>query len=152
MTREPATYDLVLMLDAEAPEETRTRIVDEVGRLIEQGGSIVGRHDWGVRRMAYEIDHRDGSDYRLFQLHASPELLETLNRTLRITDGVIRYRIVKLAPGTPPPPEPRAPEARAAEREAPEHGVAEAEAAGHGAPEGEAAETPETPPEPAPAP
>ena len=27
-------------------------------------------------------------------------------RTLRITDGVVRFRIIKLAPGTPPPPEP----------------------------------------------
>jgi hypothetical protein len=31
-------------------------------------------------------------------------VLETLQRTLRIADGVVRFRIIKLAPGTPAPP------------------------------------------------
>jgi small subunit ribosomal protein S6 len=147
MTATPPIYDLVLLLDAEAPEETRAGIVEEVGHLIEQGGSIVGRHDWGVRRMAYEIDHRAGADYHLLQFHASPDLLETLNRTLRIADGVIRYRIVKLAPGTPPPPEPRAPEARVPEAAAPEAPAPDAAAPEAGAPEHEAGAIEESQPE-----
>ena len=31
-------------------------------------------------------------------------MLETLPRTLRISDGVVRFRIIRLAPGTPAPP------------------------------------------------
>ena len=48
---------------------------------------------------------RADADYRLLQFHGPPELLEQLDHTLKITDGVIRFRIIKLRPGTPPPPD-----------------------------------------------
>ncbi|MDQ3678424.1 MAG: 30S ribosomal protein S6, partial [Actinomycetota bacterium] len=43
-------------------------------------------------------------EYHLLQFHATPEILERLQRTLRIADGVVRFRIIKLKPGTPAPP------------------------------------------------
>jgi small subunit ribosomal protein S6 len=58
--------------------------------------------------MAYEIKHKPEAEYHLLQFHAPNALLERLDRTLRITDSVIRYRIIKLAPGTPDPPDLRA--------------------------------------------
>ena len=62
-------------------------------------GTIVSAHDWGRRKMAYEIKHKTDAEYHLIQFNGPRELLERLDRTLRITDGVIRYRIIKLAPG-----------------------------------------------------
>ena len=51
--------------------------------------------------------HAD-AEYHLLQFHAgTPELLSDLDRTLRITDGVLRFRIVKLQPGTPEAPDMR---------------------------------------------
>ena len=47
------------------------------------------------------------ANYHLIQFHATPELLEGLNHSLKITDGVVRYRVIKLKHGTPPPPEQR---------------------------------------------
>jgi small subunit ribosomal protein S6 len=55
--------------------------------------------------MAYEIRHKTDADYHLIQFNGPRELLDRLDRTLRITDGVVRYRIIKLRPGTPPPPD-----------------------------------------------
>ena len=51
--------------------------------------------------MAYEIHKTKEAEYHLLQFHGSAELLAQLDRTLRITDGVTRFRIIKLAPGTP---------------------------------------------------
>jgi small subunit ribosomal protein S6 len=113
-------YDLTLLLDAEAPEETRTRVLSEVERTIGSGGTLVGHHDWGRRHTAYPIRHKEEAVYHLFQFQSPPAVLETLQHTLRITDGVVRFRLIKLRPGTPPPPEPRPepprPEASAASR------------------------------------
>src|SRR5215212_11529365 len=50
-----ALYDLTLILDAEAPEDRRTEIVEGVRAAIEADGLLRGAHDWGVRRLAYEI-------------------------------------------------------------------------------------------------
>ena len=35
-------------------------------------------------------------------------MLEALDHTLKITDGVNRFRVIKLRPGTPEPPDLRA--------------------------------------------
>jgi small subunit ribosomal protein S6 len=57
-----------------------------------------------VRQTSYEIRHKTDAEYHLLQFHGTRQVLETLKRTLRIADGVIRFRIIKLAPGTPAPP------------------------------------------------
>ena len=54
--------------------------------------------------MAYEIRHKTDTEYHLLQFHGTREVLETLQRTLKIADGVMRFRVIKLAPGTPAPP------------------------------------------------
>jgi small subunit ribosomal protein S6 len=100
-------YDLMLLLDPNAPDERRREIVEEAEKMLNAGGTIVGSHDWGQRRMAYEIDHRPDAHYHLFQFEGGNELLERLRHALRITDGMLRFRIVKVKPGTPPPPPPR---------------------------------------------
>ena len=110
-------YDLMLMLDPNAPEGRGDAILGDVRSMIESSGTLVGEHDWGLRRMTFEIRHRPEAAYTLFQFEGENDLLERLNHTLKITDGVLRFRIIKIKPGTPPPPEPRREEARGSERE-----------------------------------
>ncbi len=97
-------YDLVLMLDSAAPEDQRQKVLSGVESTIASAGEIVNAQDWGVRQTAYEIRHKTDAEYHLLQFHATREVLETLQRTLKIADGVVRFRIIKLAPGTPAPP------------------------------------------------
>ena len=104
MAAPPPIYDLVLLLDTAAPDDRRAKIVGDVEAMVTGAGEIVSKHDWGVRPMAYEIRHKGDAEYHLLQFHGPASLLADLQRTLRITDGVTRFRIIKLAPGTPPPP------------------------------------------------
>jgi len=105
MTLPAPTYDLVILLDPEVEDSIRARIVADARAAIEAQGEFL-RHDaWGVRALTYPIDHKTSAEYHLLQFHSTPGLLETLNRTLRIADEVVRFRIVKLAPGTPDAPE-----------------------------------------------
>ena len=109
MTREAPIYDLTLLLDTEAESERRDKIVADVETLIDRtGGSLVGRHDWGVRETTYEIRKQSSADYHLIQFYANNDVLEALDHTLKITDGVNRYRVIKLRPGTPEAPDLRA--------------------------------------------
>jgi len=112
----------VLLLDAQAPEEGRTKILEDTRAMIAAGGEVVRDESWGDRALAYPIERKTDAEYHLLQFKAStPELLGELNRTLHITDGLVRFRIVKLAPGTPDPPEmsPSPPASRPAETAAP---------------------------------
>jgi small subunit ribosomal protein S6 len=113
----PRLYDLMLMLDPNAPEERQGEVLRNVESAIEGAGTLVGKHDWGVRRMAFEIDHRPEAAYHLFQFETdSNELLERLDHSLKIADGVLRFRIIRLKPGSPPPPAPRQEAPRSRER------------------------------------
>jgi small subunit ribosomal protein S6 len=109
MTPPAPVYDLVLLLDTSAEESLRAKVLADVQQAISVGGEQLRHDDWGVRALAYPIDHRTDAEYHLLQFHATAELLERLHRTLRITDGIVRFRIVKLKPGTPDAPEMGAP-------------------------------------------
>ena len=102
------TYDLVLLIDPTADDAVRAKIVADAEAMITRGGELVGKHEWGTRPMAYEIRHKGEAEYHLLQFHGNADLLADLHRTLRITDGITRFRIIKLAPGTPAPPDQRA--------------------------------------------
>ena len=115
MTLPAPTYDLVLLLDPEVEEATREKIVADARAAIEAQGELLRDHNWGSRALTYPINRRAGAEYRLLQFHAgTPELISGLNRSLRIVDGVLRFRIIKLKPGVPDPPDMRAASAVAA--------------------------------------
>jgi len=127
-------YDLVLLLDSDAPSERRQEILANVEAAIGKGGAIDSRHEWGVRKLSYEIAHHKEGEYHLLQFTGAPEMIESLQRTLRLTDGVLRFRVIKVKPGTPAPPTVRAPAAPAPDAAPAEPASAEPAPAGPAAP------------------
>jgi small subunit ribosomal protein S6 len=114
-------YDLMLILDPQAEADARTRIVADTRAAIEAQGELTRYDEWGERPLAYPIEHRTSGEYHLFQFHpGNPELLHSLDRTLRITDGIVRFRIIKLKPGVPAAPDMSSAAAPAARRSEPE--------------------------------
>jgi small subunit ribosomal protein S6 len=107
----------VLLLDLQAEEATRAKIVSDARSSIEEKGELLRHDEWGERALTYPIDKQANAEYHLLQFHASDsELLDGLDRTLRITDGVLRFRVIKLKPGVPDAPEmPAAPAVHRAE-------------------------------------
>jgi small subunit ribosomal protein S6 len=94
-------YELVLMLDPDIPEERREEIAAEARTRIESGGSLKQDTAWGMRKLAYEIEQRNEADYRFFRFETDGGLLDDLNHSLRIADGVLRFRIFKVDPRSP---------------------------------------------------
>jgi small subunit ribosomal protein S6 len=106
MPKPASLYDLMLVLSLKAEDDRRAKIIADVESQITAGGGTVERNDdWRTRTLAYEIEHQQEGDYHLLQFTGPPELLEALSHTLRIDDGVLRFRIIKVVPGTPPPPD-----------------------------------------------
>jgi small subunit ribosomal protein S6 len=108
MPKPAPLYDLVLLLSVETDEDVRAKIVTDVEAAITSGGGSIERNDvWGRRTMTFEIDHQKEAEYRLLQFTGPTSLLESLNHSLSIADGVLRFRIIKVIPGTPPAPDPK---------------------------------------------
>jgi small subunit ribosomal protein S6 len=105
MAQDAPLYDLTLLLTLNSPEEQRAKVLSDVERAITTtGGSIERDDDWGRRPLAFQIRHQPEAEYHLLQFKAPPTLIEELSHTLRITDGVLRFRVIKVRPGTPPAP------------------------------------------------
>jgi small subunit ribosomal protein S6 len=121
-----ATYDLVLVLDPQVADDARAKLVADTRSAIEGQGELQRHDDWGERALAYPIDRRATGEYHLFQFHPSAtKLLDELDHTLRIADGILRFRIIKLAPGVPEAPDMGAAARRAEPEEQPPAAPAE---------------------------
>jgi small subunit ribosomal protein S6 len=94
-------YELVLMLDPGGDAPARDALAQEARRQIEASGTLKHENAWGLRKLAYEINQRTEADYRWFRFEAPAELLEQLDHSLKIADGVLRFRIFKVGPETP---------------------------------------------------
>jgi small subunit ribosomal protein S6 len=94
----------------DASAAARAKIVADARAAIEANGELLRHDDWGTRALTYPIDRKSEAEYHLLQFHSNtPELLSTLDRSLRIIDGVLRFRLIKLSPGVPEAPDVHAP-------------------------------------------
>lgn len=100
------TYDLVVLLDADAPTDTRNKIVTDAQALIAQAGEVKANKDWGTRQLPYLIDHHEQAAYHIFQFESDPEAINKLDRGLKLTEGVLRFRIFETEPGQALPDNP----------------------------------------------
>jgi small subunit ribosomal protein S6 len=96
----------MVVLSLTAEDERRAKILADVESQIgAAGGTIERKDDWHVRPLTYEIRHQQEGEYYLLQFTGPPALLDDLSHNLRIDDAVLRFRIIKVVPGTPAPPD-----------------------------------------------
>jgi small subunit ribosomal protein S6 len=106
MPQPPTIYDLTLLLSTSGADEDRAKILSEVESMIsDAGGRVEHQQNWGTRPLTFRINHQSEAEYHLLQFSGPTSVLESLDHSLRISDGVLRFRIIKVTPGTPPPPD-----------------------------------------------
>jgi small subunit ribosomal protein S6 len=104
MAAQTPLYDLVLLLSTTAEDDVRAKILSDIEAAIASaGGSVERNQEWGTRPMSYGINHQTDAEYHLLQFTGPTSLLEALSHSLGIADSVLRFRIIKVLPGTPPP-------------------------------------------------
>jgi small subunit ribosomal protein S6 len=89
-------YELGFIISPEVSEEETHSILDRLGQIVAQyGGQIVKINQWGRRRLAYPIErHRDGY-YVFIDMILTPETVSELERTLKVSEIVLRYMVTK---------------------------------------------------------
>lgn len=89
-------YELMLVLKPDAPDERAAAVIDRTTRyVVASGGQIVKVAPWGRRRLAYPIDrYREGS-YHIVVFEAPAETIAEMERSLQITEDVLRYLVTR---------------------------------------------------------
>jgi small subunit ribosomal protein S6 len=90
-------YELMLVLRPDAPDDRVQATLDRTTRgIAASGGQIVKVSPWGRRRLAYPIgQHREGS-YYLLLFDAPSDAIGELERSLLITEEVMRHLVTRV--------------------------------------------------------
>lgn len=89
-------YELMLVLRPDAAEDKAAAVIDRTTRhVVASGGQIIKVAPWGRRRLAYPIErYREGS-YHILVFEAPAEAILEMERSLHITEDVLRHLVVR---------------------------------------------------------
>jgi small subunit ribosomal protein S6 len=97
VSRPVRNYELVFIVHPEVDDEGLAAIVETVKDLVKRGGGQVTKVDlWGVRRLAYPIKKQREGQYVLMRLDMASEGVAELERSLGLSEQVIRHLVVRL--------------------------------------------------------
>ena len=88
-------YEIVYVIRPDLADEERSEKARRIHTLIEEAGGEIGEvTDWGVRVLAYEINHFSDGHYGLATFRLPPQAITPLKERLNIDEDVLRYQIV----------------------------------------------------------
>ena len=96
MTRD---YELGFILNPEVSEEQSRAILERIEQIVNNhDGQVVKVNQWGRRRLAYPIQHHRDGNYVFIDMILTPETVLELDRTLKVSEEVIRHLIIRRDP------------------------------------------------------
>ena len=66
------------------------------GILTAEGAEIINEENWGMKKLAYQIEKKSTGFYQLLEFKAEPSVIDKLELNFRRDERVIRYITVKL--------------------------------------------------------
>jgi small subunit ribosomal protein S6 len=89
-------YELMVILDAAIDERTVAPSLDKFLNVIRNGGGTIDSVDiWGRRRLAYEINKKTEGIYVIVNMHANSADVIELDRQLKISEAVMRTKVLR---------------------------------------------------------
>lgn len=90
-------YETVFIATPVLSEQQMKEAVAKYTKLItDNGGEIVYQEDWGLKQLAYPIQHKTSGFYYLIEFKANPEFVATLETQYHRDERIIRYLTVAL--------------------------------------------------------
>jgi small subunit ribosomal protein S6 len=92
-------YELALILNPEVNEEETRAFLDRVEQIVTTNdGQVVKVNQWGRRRLAYPIERQRDGLYTFIDMILTPEAVSELDRTLKVSEVVLRHMVKKRDP------------------------------------------------------
>ena len=90
-------YETAFILTPVLSEQQMKEAVDKFENLLkENGGTILNREEWGLKKMAYSIKGKTTGFYALLQFDVEPEVVATLETAYRRDERVLRFLTFRL--------------------------------------------------------
>ncbi len=89
-------YEMMVLITDRLDEESATAAFEKAKKVLgDQGGNLLEEAWWGKRKLAYEIEKRDHGFYGVLDFEATSEAVGELERQLKISDDVTRFKTVR---------------------------------------------------------
>ncbi len=89
-------YELLFIIPNKFTEGEANTITEKIKKIIiGEKGNITFAESWGKKQLAYPIKQNSYGYYSLFEFDLDGEKLAKINETLRMSNDVIRFQIVK---------------------------------------------------------
>lgn len=88
-------YEGVFIFVPSLEEENRNQLLDRLKSIIEADGAITSVDEWGMRKLAYEINDLTEGFYIIVNFESTPETVGELDRVCKISDSIMRHMIVR---------------------------------------------------------
>ena len=89
-------YESVIILSANATEESTVAFGEKMKKLISANGELTNVEEWGRKTLAYEIKKQKEGFYILFTFDAKPDFIAEFERVLRLDEVVLKHIVIKL--------------------------------------------------------
>ncbi len=94
-------YELGFILNPEVSEEQTRAILERIEQIVKNyDGQVVKVNQWGRRRLAYPIEHHRDGYYVFIDMILTPETVLELDRTLKVSEEVMRHMVKRRDPKT----------------------------------------------------
>ena len=88
-------YEVLYILEAKLEDAVKESEIEKFSNVITAGGGQVENvSKWGNRKYAYPINYKNEGYYVLMTFFSSPNLPQELERRMKITDNVVRYKVM----------------------------------------------------------
>ena len=92
-------YELGFIVNPEVNEEQTGALLERIEQIVtNHDGQVVRVNQWGRRRLAYPIEHHRDGFYIFVDMILTPETVFELDRTLKVTEEVLRHMIIRRDP------------------------------------------------------
>ena len=95
MEMKMGNYETIFVINHSLTDEEVAAVSEKFQKIISKNGEIVKVDDWGLRKLAYEIDDKTEGHYVLVEFKAPGDFIKELERRYRITDAIMRSIVIR---------------------------------------------------------
>ena len=90
-------YETVFILNPVLSEEQMKDTVQKFVTLLkDKGAEIINEEKWGLRKLAYPIQHKSTGFYNLVEFKANPDVVSVLETEYRRDEAIMRFLTIAL--------------------------------------------------------
>ncbi|MBK5251407.1 MAG: 30S ribosomal protein S6 [Peptostreptococcaceae bacterium] len=89
-------YEVLYIINPTLEEEARKAVIEKFKGIVEIVGEVTEINEWGIRKLAYDIQKHKEGYYVLMNFKAPEDLPMELERNFGISEDIMRYMVMKI--------------------------------------------------------